>query len=286
VAEKADASAPSLDGQASLDGTSELTERLAREQTYGRELRTRSRELRRQLGAAADRSSTLAYQFRSVIEAIAAETASTVAFARLANYSIDLIPGAEHAAVAVTQRHRLRSLSATAPPAEQILEREAILGTGPAWEAHSEAHPVLVTDARTDPRWPAWSATAAECGVSSVLALPLAVNGKRQGVLSLLAGTPDQFDASDVHVGMLLAEAGSLAIGNVAQQEQYEEALAHRDVIGQAKGILMMSFGIDADEAFRRLVRRSQSEHVKVHELCRRVVEQAVAARRRPRPPG
>jgi AmiR/NasT family two-component response regulator len=45
----------------------------------------------------------------------------------------------------------------------------------------------------------------------------------------------------------------------IDQVEHLERALASRDVIGQAKGILMERFRITADEAFERL--RAASQH-------------------------
>jgi AmiR/NasT family two-component response regulator len=50
------------------------------------------------------------------------------------------------------------------------------------------------------------------------------------------------------------------------------EALENRDVIGQAKGMLMERHGISADEAFDRLVRISQDTNVKLHTVAERLV--------------
>ena len=50
-------------------------------------------------------------------------------------------------------------------------------------------------------------------------------------------------------------------------------ALKSRDIIGQAKGILMERHGIEADEAFDRLVKMSQETNVKVREVAENLVE-------------
>lgn len=57
----------------------------------------------------------------------------------------------------------------------------------------------------------------------------------------------------------------------VSQVENLQKALTNRDVIGQAKGVLMERFKITADEAFQLLVQRSQHENVKVADLAERV---------------
>ena len=52
-----------------------------------------------------------------------------------------------------------------------------------------------------------------------------------------------------------------------------ELALESRDIIGQAKGILMERHAIDADEAFARLVVMSQHTNVKLREVAENLVE-------------
>lgn len=52
-------------------------------------------------------------------------------------------------------------------------------------------------------------------------------------------------------------------------------ALAQRAIIGQAVGIIMATERVDAQEAFSRLVRKSQSANVKVRDLAPQLVAQA-----------
>jgi len=56
--------------------------------------------------------------------------------------------------------------------------------------------------------------------------------------------------------------------------EQLEEALMSRDIIGQAKGVLMEREHIDADAAFNELVLQSQ----RLNEKLRLVAERVAAA--------
>ena len=52
-----------------------------------------------------------------------------------------------------------------------------------------------------------------------------------------------------------------------------EAALRTRDLIGQAKGLLMARSGVDEDAAFQMLVSASQRMNVKLAEVARRLVE-------------
>ena len=55
--------------------------------------------------------------------------------------------------------------------------------------------------------------------------------------------------------------------------DQLAEALESRDVIGQAKGILMERRGISADDAFDTLRRASQALNVKLAQVAETLVE-------------
>jgi hypothetical protein len=53
---------------------------------------------------------------------------------------------------------------------------------------------------------------------------------------------------------------------------QLRAALAHRDTIGMAKGLLMAHFGVDADAAFAILRSISQHSNTKLSTVCAEVV--------------
>lgn len=58
------------------------------------------------------------------------------------------------------------------------------------------------------------------------------------------------------------------------QREQFARALVSRDVIGQAKGIMMVRWRLDADEAFEMLLDASNHGGRRLHDVARSVVEQ------------
>lgn len=60
-----------------------------------------------------------------------------------------------------------------------------------------------------------------------------------------------------------------------AAEQQMAEALSSRDVIAQAKGILMERRRIDPDEAFALLKQASQRRHLKVRALAEEVAASA-----------
>jgi AmiR/NasT family two-component response regulator len=52
------------------------------------------------------------------------------------------------------------------------------------------------------------------------------------------------------------------------RSEQFKSALASRDIIGQAKGILMERYDIDAVAAFNLLIRLSQERNVPLAQIA------------------
>ena len=58
-----------------------------------------------------------------------------------------------------------------------------------------------------------------------------------------------------------------------SQRDRIDRALRNRDLIGQAKGILMSRHGVSADAAFEMLRTRSQHTNCKLVAVAEQVVE-------------
>ncbi|MCV7022521.1 ANTAR domain-containing protein [Mycolicibacterium novocastrense] len=80
---------------------------------------------------------------------------------------------------------------------------------------------------------------------------------------------------------LALAVAAHAAIGlaTARRDDQFQTALASRDIIGQAKGMIMERFGVDAPAAFNLLVSLSQEKNTPLHLIAAQLVDAA-------RPPG
>jgi AmiR/NasT family two-component response regulator len=71
----------------------------------------------------------------------------------------------------------------------------------------------------------------------------------------------------------MLATHAALAFSVVEREGQFYSALASRDHIGQAKGILMARFNIDSVQAFDLLRRLSQNTNVPIRNLADQVID-------------
>lgn len=86
-------------------------------------------------------------------------------------------------------------------------------------------------------------------------------------------GPDDDFaDADADDVGQTVVNIRKSLDACIAQIGQLEQALETRDIIGQAKGILMARQRITAEAAFALLVRASQRTHTKVRDVAAELV--------------
>lgn len=143
------------------------------------------------------------------------------------------------------------------------------LSEGPCLEALWEERVVHSTDLKADERWPRWGPlVAGELGVRSMLCFQLFTHSDRLGALNLYARQPESFDATDIDDGLALAAHISVAVAASQQVEQLSAALDTRTIIGQACGIVMERYSLDANRAFDVLVRVSSQSNVKLREVA------------------
>jgi AmiR/NasT family two-component response regulator len=128
-------------------------------------------------------------------------------------------------------------------------------------------------------------------GVHSVLSLPLLLPDQVVGAMNVYAYAKDAFDSEAVRIGELFARPAAVSVHNaqvLAQSQrlagQLGEALTSRAIIDQALGILRSRTGASAEEAFDRLRTMSQSQHSKLAEVARVLVDESVRRARARQP--
>lgn len=176
-----------------------------------------------------------------------------------------MVPGADEATITMVRKDRhCYSAAATAAWASDFDVLQDETGQGPCLDAIWQQETVRVDDLASDPRWPVLGPRAADRGVRSMLCLQLFVHRDTLGALDLLARATSAFTDESEHVGLLLASHAAIAAADAAHFENVTIALVNRDIIGQAKGILMERFTITSDQAFAVLAEVSQETNRKV----------------------
>jgi GAF domain-containing protein len=119
-----------------------------------------------------------------------------------------------------------------------LLDRlQQVLGDGPCISAARHQSIVRIEDTGRDERWPEFSAEAARLEVRSMLCVPLWIDERSLGALSLYAGQVAAFTDLHERVTILLATFAALALAEAQRADQLHDALGNRDVIGQAKAM-------------------------------------------------
>lgn len=181
--------------------------------------------------------------------------------------------GTDAVSVALRVRGGWSTPASTLPLARAADEAQYAVGEGPCLEALDRGSPSVLEDLRLDDRWPRWQDQARQLGVRAVTSMPLAIGDRPLGALNLYAPRPGRvLRAPDTHAEAFATHA-ALALRSTATAASLRTALATRDVIGQAKGILMEREGVTADEAFARLRDLSNRENRKLRELAASLAE-------------
>ena len=148
------------------------------------------------------------------------------------------------------------------------------LRQGPCLEAAWDEVVVHSPDVAADDRWPVWGRkVAAEHGIASVLCLQLFTHEDVLGALNLYSRDTHAFDADGLDEATALAAHIAIAVSSAETQQQLRQAIDTRTLIGQAVGIVMERYGVDAGTAFQVLVRTSSHANLKVRDIAAELVE-------------
>ena len=191
--------------------------------------------------------------------------------------AVDAIPGAEHASISVTaRRHQGTTLAWTSAVAREVDQSQYDTSEGPCLDALYAHVTVRADDLRREPRWPTLAQLAVGRGIRSMLALQLFVEGDDLGALNLFSADAGAFTDESEQVGLAFAAHAAVAVASAQEIETLRRAVDSRDLIGQAKGVLMERHGITADVAFSVLVRYSRDSNVKLVDVAEHVVSTSV----------
>jgi GAF domain-containing protein len=157
-------------------------------------------------------------------------------------------------------------------------------GIGPGPEALHSGNPVYAPRLADSTRWPVLAATARQLDVASSLCFGLFVyrpaHWSPLGTLNMYSAIPDGFSDEDQEFGSILAAYLAVAVATAQRRDELDrrEAALHRglstrDVIGQAKGILMERQHLSAGDAFDLLRRASQRLNRKLTDVAQQLAD-------------
>ncbi len=216
----------------------------------------------------------LAETFAHVARSLLSEKDLDHTLGRIVDIAVSVIAPCEHAGIDIVEKGRVNAVVASDDVAAQIDAIQTEVGEGPCLDA-IEQHEIFSTDdLMEESRWPQFARRAhEETGVRSIMGFRLHADDNTLGALDLYSSRPHAFDDDTAAVGSVLATHAAVAMSSARERETLQKAVETRDVIGQAKGILMARSHLSDDEAFDVLRRASQRLNVKLREVAQRVLE-------------
>ncbi len=191
------------------------------------------------------------------------------------------VPGADGASITSFTDAGPKASAASDDWGRSLDELQFVEHEGPCLDCLRTGNVFRVRDLASDPRWPNWAPRAVEQGARSVISLPMTAEGRRVGALNLYSREPDAFDAEAASVAEIISAHAGLATQVAAAffahrdlGQQLRAAMASREVIEQAKGVLIATRRIPAEEAFQALVGMSQHTNRKLRDVAQALVDE------------
>jgi len=185
------------------------------------------------------------------------------------------VGGADGASVCLRREGALTTVAASDETVNGMDRDQYATGEGPCIAAATQGHWFHVDSLDVEARWPAFVPRARERGINSIISTPLLTQTRPVGALNIYSRYAGVFAAPELELSSLLAAQASDLLVSAAVDTSVEElsrklqdALRGRDVIAQARGVLMERHGVSADAAYTQLRRSSRQSNTPLRHLA------------------
>jgi GAF domain-containing protein len=204
-----------------------------------------------------------------IAEKYASPTDLNLTLSAVTKAAVRHVPGTYSADILMVRSPgQYESIAPSSPIASRIDDHQQEFREGPCVSAAVGETIVRCDDLRNDARWPRFARAAVAAGVLSMLSFQLYTHDQHRAALNLLGSGPNAFTQDAEALAAMLATHAATALIAHDKEVQFRSALASRDVIGQAKGMIMERFDVDAVRAFELLVRLSQTANTPVTDIA------------------
>ena len=214
----------------------------------------------------------IARQLSELARELQADDTQDALLTRIVRAAVTDVPGAGYAGITLLADKQYVTAVASDGLVTTIDRMQYQTGEGPCLDSARRRETVRSDDLRSERRWPRFAGQAAGLGVLSVLSLQLFVETESFGALNIYSGKAAAFTRESESTGMLLASHAALAMISARREARLLTAIDTRDLIGQAKGILIERYKITGVEAFGLLVASSQTMNRKLRDIAAHLV--------------
>jgi transcriptional regulator with GAF, ATPase, and Fis domain len=211
----------------------------------------------------------IAHQLSELARTLQAESDTETILKDIVGTAVRLIPHAAEASISLVKaRKTVESHAASGDLPRDVDAVQTETRQGPCLDAAYREQIVRVPSMGEESRWPKFSQRAWGLGARSMLSFQLFVEGDNLGALNVYGDDVNVFDEESEQVGLLLAAHAAVAFADSEEIKHLNDSLTNRDLIGQAKGILMERHKISAHQAFTLLSTVSADTNVKLTRIA------------------
>jgi GAF domain-containing protein len=233
---------------------------------------------------AGDEAIELAETFGELARSLLAEPDVGTTLTKIVTMAVSTIDHCEHAGITLVEGRSLWS-AAVSDEVPAVVDRiQDEVDDGPCYDTIRQQATFRTGNLSAESRWPRFARRAQEeTGITSVLSIRLFVEADTLGALNLYSSQPDAFADDDIALASVFAAHAAVAMANEREVAQLHRAIESRDVIGQAKGILMARDHLSDEEAYDVLRRASQRLNTKLRDVAEQVRGTSRGPQGRPR---
>jgi len=198
--------------------------------------------------------------------------------------AIETLPGTVGAGLTLVSAEGKHTRAASNSLVEQADQMQYTYDAGPCLTAWRDQVPVQIDDISAEDRWPEWTSAVTALGVRSMLSVPMLSAERSMGAIKVYADRPRVYDSSSVTILELFAQQAAVLLSNtqvVADARklsvQLTAALADRDVVGQATGILLAQGASDAPAALASLRSAAQRAGTPLRTVAQGILDTTAA---------
>ncbi len=180
--------------------------------------------------------------------------------------AVETVTGADGVSVSLERRGRLGTVAASNDTVLEMDKHQYQTGEGPCIAAADEGHWFHIESLADESRWPAFVPQALEQGIASILSTPLLLADRPIGALNMYSNTRRAFGPPQQRLAAMFATQASTILADAGVDlsdewagQRVANALADREVIAQAQGVLMATHHGTAEEAAALLYRSARA---------------------------
>jgi signal transduction protein with GAF and PtsI domain len=158
--------------------------------------------------------------------------------------------------------------------ADYLKERSLKLGEGVVGYVAQRDEPANIPDVLKEPRYKE-KELAKNMGLRSMLSVPMKVRDRVVGVVNCYTSSKHKFSDTELDLLTTVANQAAICIENtelMVRSKVIQEELESRKLIERAKGLLMKDFGLQEEEAFQMIRKKSMNSRRSMREIAEAVI--------------